>query len=48
MFTFILMVCGLNTILMIAVAVRVVVRGDRSSREISRAGNEFLSRSGRN
>jgi hypothetical protein len=43
-FTFVFMVCVVNTVVTIGAAIRMVVRDDRASKEISRAGNDFLAR----
>ena len=44
MFTFVFALCVLNTIVTIIAAIRIVVRDDRNSKEISRAGNDYLAR----
>jgi len=44
MFTLVFSICVLSTVLMIAGVVRSVWRDGRASREISRAGEDFLTR----
>jgi hypothetical protein len=47
MFTFILMACVLDTIVLIGATIRAVQRHDRASKEINREGADFLARWGR-
>jgi hypothetical protein len=44
MFTFIFAAAIIHTVVMAGAVIRMVVRDDRISKEISREGNDFLAR----